>query len=115
MADPHSYEAPLPGQLVIDAERHDDQVVLSLSGELDLASAPILQQELEDISSTGVSRVLIDLGNLGFIDSTGLQALVRAQDRLTAEGKQLVLRRGSHQVQRVFELTKAIDAFTFDS
>jgi anti-anti-sigma regulatory factor len=48
------------------------------------------------------------------MDSTGLQALLRARERSTsADGAQLMLRRGPHQVQRVFELTKTIDAFTF--
>jgi anti-anti-sigma regulatory factor len=48
------------------------------------------------------------------MDSTGLQALLRARERaITVEGVDLSLRRGPHQVQRVFELTKTVDAFTF--
>jgi anti-anti-sigma regulatory factor len=48
------------------------------------------------------------------MDSTGLQALLRARERASSSSYELALRRGPHQVQRVFELTKTVDAFSFE-
>jgi anti-anti-sigma factor len=114
MAEFPSPNVPVPGQLVVDVSVEGDVTSLKLSGELDLASTPTLERELAAIEpSAGRRRVLIDLSGVGFMDSTGLQALLRARERANEHGAELVLRRGSHQVQRVFELTKTIDAFTF--
>ena len=111
--EPWPANEPLPGQLVVDTHDEGDTAVLALSGELDLASTPILERELKALESAGATKILIDLAGVGFMDSTGLQALLRARERAMTVGVQLSLRRGPHQVQRVFELTKTIDAFTF--
>jgi anti-sigma B factor antagonist len=113
MAEAKSPQAPVPGQLVIEKTQEADAIVLTLSGELDLASAPVLERELREAEASGPSRLVIDLGGLAFMDSTGLQALLRARERANTNGHQLLLRRAPHQVQRVFELTKTVDAFTF--
>jgi anti-sigma B factor antagonist len=114
LAEPWSPDMPVPGGLVVQSSTQADLTVLTLSGELDLASTPILERELANVESAGAKRILIDLAGVGFMDSTGLQALLRARERATSgDGVQLSLRRGPHQVQRVFELTKTIDAFTF--
>jgi anti-sigma B factor antagonist len=115
MPEAKSPQAPIPGQLVIDKTQETDGVVLALSGELDLASAPVLEQELREAEATNPTRLVIDLSGLAFMDSTGLQALLRARERANTDGQhQLRLRRAPHQVQRVFDLTKTGDAFTFD-
>jgi anti-sigma B factor antagonist len=114
MPEAPSSQAPVPGQLVIEKTQEHDAVVLVLSGELDLASAPMLERELREAEAAGPARVVIDLGGLAFMDSTGLQALLRARERANTNGHQLALRRAPHQVQRVFELTKTVDAFTFE-
>ncbi len=90
-------------------------MVIALGGELDLASAPELERELLDAEAGNPARVVIDLSDLGFMDSTGLQALLRTRERASAGSYELALRRGPHQVQRVFELTKTADAFTFEN
>jgi anti-sigma B factor antagonist len=114
MNEAKSPQAPVPGQLVIEKTHEADAIVLVLSGELDLASAPSLERELREAEATGPDRLVIDLGGLAFMDSTGLQALLRARERASTNDHRLSLRRAPHQVQRVFELTKTVDAFTFD-
>jgi anti-sigma B factor antagonist len=111
---PAARDVPIPGQLVIESNNDADATVLALFGELDLASTPMLERELEAVESSGAPRMVIDLAGVGFMDSTGLQALVHARERAAANDHQFSLRRGPHQVQRVFELTKTIDAFTFE-
>ena len=112
--DPSVADVPSPGPLSIDSQRDGDVVLISLQGELDLASAPDLERELHEAEAAGPRRVTIDLSGLGFMDSTGLQALLRARERATGGSYELTLRRGPHQVQRVFELTRTVEAFSFD-
>lgn len=111
--DPSVTDVPAPGPLSIDSRRDGDAVTLVLQGELDLASAPELERELHEAEATNPGRVTIDLAGLGFMDSTGLQALLRARERAESGSYELTLRRGPHQVQRVFELTRTVDAFSF--
>jgi anti-sigma B factor antagonist len=91
-----------------------DRLVIAVRGELDLGSASTLDRELRDAGSNGFSHVVIDLGELEFIDSTGLGVLVRAQQAATENGHRVFLRRGSNQVQRLFELTGLTEHFTFE-
>jgi anti-anti-sigma factor len=114
--DPSVTDVPAPGPLSIDTRRDGDAVLIVLHGELDLASAPELERELRaaEASSPSPSRVTIDLSGLGFMDSTGLQALLRARERAGSSSYELKLRPGPHQVQRVFELTRTVDAFSFE-
>jgi anti-anti-sigma factor len=85
-------------------EPADGVIILSLVGELDLATVSRLEAQLRNDERPG--RVIVaDLRELRFIDSSGLQALVRADQRLRQDGGRLAIVAGSLQVQRVFELT----------
>ncbi len=92
-----------------------DAVVITLEGELDLASASKLEDELLSVEATKPRRLVIDLSGLTFMDSTGMRTLALAQRRsLSDGGPELALRRGPHQVQRVFELTGSTETFAFE-
>jgi anti-sigma B factor antagonist len=79
----------------------DGMAVLALSGELDLASAPVLERELTAVD--GVSQALIvDLTDCGFVDSTGLAVLVRAVE---ADGRTVALVNPAPPVRRLFDVT----------
>jgi anti-sigma B factor antagonist len=94
---------------------HDERgVVLELHGELDLGSAPEFERQLAEAEAEKPGRLLIDLGNLRFMDSTGLALMLRAQQTSQDNGHRLCLRPGSPQVQRLLELTGALDRFTFE-
>jgi anti-anti-sigma factor len=92
-----------PAPLVVRRVDHPLGVVLILGGALDLATVPLLQDQL-DHAMRGSAVVVIDLVGLMFIDSDGLRLLVRAEQELCASGGQLVLLGGSCAVYRVFEL-----------
>jgi anti-sigma B factor antagonist len=113
MTDLASRDVEPMGSLRIRRTRDEHGVVLELSGELDLASAPALERELSEIEDENPGRIVIDLGNVSFLDSTGLALMLRAQQTSPANGHQLCLRPGSSQVQRLFEITGALDRFTF--
>jgi anti-sigma B factor antagonist len=79
--------------------------VVSVVGELDLASSPALEAELERVSANGASPIIVDLSQLEFMDSTGLSVLVRAHQRAEENGRRFGLINGSQQVQRLLNLT----------
>jgi anti-sigma B factor antagonist len=87
--------------------RHVGDVhLVSLQGELDLASAAGLFERLVE---TAGSVVVIDLSELTFMDSSGISAMVRTKNEL---GDGVVLTRPQPNVRRVFEITGLGDWFT---
>lgn len=92
--------------LQVDVRSEPDRIVLRLHGELDLASAPILQGQIESAEAAETTLVL-DLDDLEFIDSTGLRIILAAHERSQERGQMLALTRGSQQVQRLMSITRA--------
>ncbi|MFL5822520.1 MAG: STAS domain-containing protein [Solirubrobacteraceae bacterium] len=90
----------------------DQAVVIGVSGELDLASSPALEQELESRVTSGTELVIVDLRHLEFMDSTGLSVLVRAHQRATESGQRFAVVKGPQQVQRLLSLTGVADRLT---
>jgi anti-anti-sigma factor len=103
-----------PVQSNFDVEQRDGDraVVIGVSGELDLASSPGLEQELERHMSLGTELVIVDLRQLEFMDSTGLSVLVRAHQRAVEAGRRFAVVRGPQQVQRLLTLTGVADRLT---
>jgi anti-sigma B factor antagonist len=91
----------------IDVRQGADRSVLSLYGELDLASAPLLEQELQDVDLAARGTVVLDLQELEFIDSTGLRTILASQERVRELGGVFAVTRGSAQVQRLLAITRA--------
>lgn len=87
-------------------------LTLALSGELDLVSSPALSRAIDDLAGSDLELVIIDLRGLVFMDSTGLHALIRAQNQVHESGRRFALVRGPEQVQRLFDLTGLADALT---
>jgi anti-sigma B factor antagonist len=75
--------------------------VVRLSGELDLATVPVLVAALDRVPAD----VVLDCTNLGFVDSSGLSAIVADHRRRTGSGHRLTLRGMSATVRQTFELT----------
>jgi len=80
--------------------------VLCLTGELDLASAPILESEIERSDLAAAAIVVLDLRELKFIDSTGLRVLLAAHERSAERGQEFAVTPGSEQVQRLLSITR---------
>ena len=95
-------------------QRTGDAVILAISGELDMATAPILERRLRAAEPDPPGELVVDLSGLEFMDSTGLHVLLAAARRLRDSGRQLTLRPGPRSVQRVFELTQTSSQFRFE-
>ncbi|MGI8713250.1 MAG: STAS domain-containing protein [Solirubrobacteraceae bacterium] len=99
----------MQSQFRVQVQRQGRAAVIAVAGELDLASGPELEAQLHEISPSDTELVIVDLRELDFMDSTGLSIIVRAHQRLTGEGCELGLVRGSPQVQRLLDLTGVAD------
>lgn len=90
--------------LITRRELARDTSLLSVEGDLDLASAPSLKWALADLQAAGSRHVVVDLAKVSFIDSTALGVLVGAQRGLDP-GVKLAIACAEENVLRIFELT----------
>ena len=79
--------------------------MIGVSGELDLASSPVLEQRLDEVFSSDAPLVILDLRELDFMDSTGLSVLIKAHQAAEERDRRLCLVKGPPQVQRLLSLT----------
>ncbi len=98
--------SPVPFE-VASEELEDGIRTLTVRGELDMNTAPDLEQELDAALSDSDASIVLDLCECEFIDSTGIALIVRAWQRLEgSDGKgRLVLCSHNHQVRRLLEIT----------
>ena len=89
----------------VQANRDERGVVISVSGELDLATSPVLEAALTRAGAAPGDRVILDLRKVSFMDSTGLCVLVKAQLQATESSQDLVVIPGGDQVRRLLNLT----------
>jgi anti-anti-sigma factor len=92
--------------LELKTEDEDGGVRLELAGELDISSAPVLEEALGRIEADQPSLLLVDLRGLDFMDSTGLRTLVSANQRARTQGRRFAIVRGPEQVDRIFSVTR---------
>ena len=88
--------------------------VVSVTGEIDSFTSPGLEQELEWVLGDGASNAVVDLGGVGFIDSTALRVLLRALPRFSRRGGTLVLVSDDRRVLRTLEITGLDRKFTVE-
>ena len=98
------------GQFHITVRRGPDRrLIFELDGELDMACVHQLDEAVADAKLDDASAVVLDLGAVRFLDSTGLKAIVRARNAVGTSGRQFAITRGSAQVQRLLDLTRLND------
>jgi anti-sigma B factor antagonist len=78
---------------------------LRLTGELDLAGVDRFERLLTTDQTPEVATFVLDLRKLTFIDSSGLRALIMADQRVRAEGGRFIVVRGPDRVNEVLEMT----------
>ena len=83
----------------------DQQYVISLSGEVDLYTAPEFKQQLLEVIDQGGRDVIVDLSSTTFIDSTTLGVLVGGVKRLRMNEGQLSLVSADRNITKIFEIT----------
>jgi anti-sigma B factor antagonist len=92
--------------LEIIIEKQEGQTRMALVGELDIASAPSFEEGLAQLEADTPGVLVLDLRRVEFIDSTGLRAVIAADERARSAGRRLVIVRGPAAVERVFSVTQ---------
>jgi anti-sigma B factor antagonist len=96
-----------------EVDPHRESVFVRPVGELDLATAPIVDTQLAELVEAGFTNIVVDLGKLRFLDSTGLRLLLSWEARARAEGVEMRVLPGPPPVQRIFAiagLTKLVSS-----
>ena len=96
-----------------DVSREHDAARIRPLGDLDLETAPLLGAVLDELRAEGFRRLILDLSDLDFIDSSGLRCILEYDAEGRRDGFSLALVPGSPTGQRVFELTQALSRLSF--
>ena len=97
--------------LGLDVTKQNGAAVLRVSGEVDVATAPRLREQVVSLVGDGERRIVVDLEVVDFIDSTGLGVLVGALKRVRTHGGELVIVCTQPRLLKVFEITGLVRVF----
>jgi anti-sigma B factor antagonist len=93
-----------------------DKVVLRVAGRMDAESTPAFESYCESCISEGVTTLVLDLGNLTYVSSMGLGAIVRVAKQLADGGGEVRICCLTGLVRQLFEITRLNNVFpTYDS
>ena len=107
-------EQPMPEAFSVRTEDHAGATVVVPTGELDLATAPALEAALAGaFASVGSGRVVLDLRELEFIDSSGLRTLLTARRQAEQSGASFSLIAGHRGLERTLEIAGVHKVFTW--
>ena len=98
--------------MTISKNQEGNAVELTLSGSLDMTTAPQLEAEIQQISGD-VTDLAFDLAQLEYISSAGLRALLQAQKLMNKQGT-MVVRHVNEAIMEVFEITGFSDMLTIE-
>lgn len=93
---------------------HDRQAagctVVTIGGELDVATAPLLRSHLDSLMADGRTKLVLDLAGLDFLDASGVGVLARAMGRVRMRNGWMRLVHATPRVRRVLRITRLTDA-----
>ena len=96
----------MPIDFAIDDERLDDEThLISVSGEIDLFTAPEFKQRVSAPIDDGVRCVIVDLSETTFVDSSSLGVLIGAHRRLRGRGGTLTVVCAREAIVKTFRIT----------
>ncbi|MGH9244771.1 MAG: STAS domain-containing protein [Acidimicrobiales bacterium] len=97
--------------LGLKVTQNNGVAVLAVTGEVDVATAPRLREQIVSLVADGNARIVCDLESVDFLDSTGLGVLVGALKRARTHGGDLVLVLTQPRILKVFEITGLLQVF----
>jgi anti-sigma B factor antagonist len=97
------------GVLTVRSGRRGATYLIEVRGELDLATTPLLEEELAKAQSDDAEEILIDLSELEFISSTGLRVLLEAATHAANDSTRLQIRNPTRQVERTLRIAGVFD------
>jgi anti-sigma B factor antagonist len=82
-----------------------------IGGEVDFTVSPAVRDKLVAFIGQTRGDMFLDLGELAYIDSSGLAALIEGRKLLKGKGRKITITAISHQVRKLFELTQIGELF----
>jgi anti-sigma B factor antagonist len=95
----------------VKTQDYDDVTVVELQGELDSDAAELLQNNITNIVKTQKTGIVLDMSNIGFIDSKGLEQLLWARDYCNENNCQLRLAGLDENCLKILEVTRLENEF----
>lgn len=92
-------------ELRLDTRDQGDWIVLDIDGEIDLSTAPMLRSRIEELIRAGSLHLVVNLERVGFLDSSGLSALVAAMKAIEAARGELSLVCAEERLLKIFTVT----------
>ena len=99
----------ITGTMEINADPIGGGCLLVVSGEIDLANVNIFIERLFELSVDGDQKIVLDLTDVEFVDSTVLNALFAAAPRIRSNGGDMAIVLANPGVRRVFDIS-GVDA-----
>lgn len=96
------------------SEPEDGRSTVEMSGELDAHTAPSFSRVIERLREEGVADVRLDMSELTFLDSTGLQALVEQAEAVRTDGGSVALVAPTESVRRVLHIADLTHTFVIE-
>lgn len=95
----------------VDHRFHGDLTIVTVVGEVDVFTTPRLREALLDLIESGSLHLVLDFGDVTFLDSTGLGVLVGMYHRLRTREGSMVIAGATERIQRVFHITQLTKIF----
>lgn len=109
---PEDLDDPVdPNELTVVTSAEADAGVVTAVGELDANGTPRLRAAIDELFTSGHPTVVVDLGGVTFIDSSGLSVLIAAYKQAIDRDVRLTLRSPSAAVTRLLEMTGQTERF----
>ncbi|HEY4813184.1 MAG TPA: STAS domain-containing protein [Chthoniobacterales bacterium] len=104
-------------QLTIKERQAGDVVILDLSGKVTIGEGSVqLREQVRSLLEQGKKKILLNLGDVGYVDSSGIGELVSSYTTTNNQGGQLKLLNLTKKIQDLLQITKLLTVFeTFDS
>ncbi|UAL29450.1 STAS domain-containing protein [Nocardioides rotundus] len=97
--------------LTLTTRQHGDRTVVTIGGEIDVYTAPLLRDAISDLVAQGSHDIVIDLTGVGFLDSTGLGVLVGGLKKVRAHDGTLELVCDQERLLKIFRITGLAKVF----
>lgn len=97
--------------LTVTSRLQGQAMVVTPVGDVDLTASPLLRQELKKVQGARPIRIIVDLGQVGYMDSSGLATLVEAMQQARKTGARIVLCALTNRVRSIIEIARLDSVF----
>lgn len=105
------HAVPLPTRFEASVVPNRDEVAVVAAGEMDLATAHLVAEAVEELREAGFRKIVVDLHRVEFIDSAGLRMLLELRGQAERDGHVLALVTPPPGTRRIFEVTRTQELF----